>query len=215
MTAGPAAAGDVDTGAVSAGAPGVRADRRRSGRLSHLNSTEPLTSVATTAGQGSRERKSHMPDTTTATTGALDPPAVLAHGARAVVRRLAVEYAHGILDESPDVVRADEYRHVALVLLGVVEADESVSDAAADQAYTAGYATGKMHAGKPGPALARQALDEARRRPTLCGGSSTFVPADHVDGSLIATCPTCRRFRAVTAMDGCGWFVLNPHVARP
>lgn len=61
--------------------------------------------------------------------------------------------------------------------------------------------------------LAQAMSEKVDDRPPPCGGTGALVPEDAVDGSGVATCPTCRRFRLATHLAG-QWWVIDRHPSR-
>lgn len=143
-----------------------------------------------------------MAITEASTRRAADPPVVLGASARAAKRRLALDYAHAVI-EAPASTPADrmivDLRHALFVVIHELEQVEEI----------------ERH--RVGLDRARRALDAARRdahRAELCAGSGLFVRAEDTDGDGVGTCPACRRYRPTRTIDA-RWRVVADHRTRP
>lgn len=132
-----------------------------------------------------------------------DPKPVLGASAIRAKRRLAIEYAHEVLDapaSTPLDQQVTNLRHLVLVLVHELEQAE--------------------HRDTAGPDLARTTLAAARARHAIdgegvlvrCSGSGLEVPTDQVDGSGVTTCPVCKRFRGTDPAGG--WRRIVEHRRR-
>lgn len=139
-----------------------------------------------------------MAITEASTRRAADPPVALGASARAAKRRLALDYAHAVI-EAPASTPADrmivDLRHALLVVIHELEQVEEI----------------ERH--RVGLDRARRALDAARRE-ELCVGSGLFVRAEDTDGDGVGTCPACRRYRPTRTIDA-RWRVVADHRTRP
>jgi hypothetical protein len=134
------------------------------------------------------------------TVAAPDQRAAIDPASRAVMRQFAIEYAIEVLyrpvDWADPAGALHEHRHALRVLSDQLRRVDVERQRAINTA---------------GLAQARQML----RSRVRCAGSGEHVNADAVDGSFIATCPTCWRRRPVVRVDDGGrWFAVTEHRTR-